>query len=76
MKKKTGRKMIVNGFTKEPAKIPDSLLKNFSIKEAELNTRIVWTVSPCDSKSDLVILYFHGGAYMSNLRTEHWNQLM
>ena len=73
MKKKTERKMITNGFAKEPAKIPDSLLKNFNIKEAEQNERKVWTISPIDSKSDLIILYFHGGAYMSNLRTEHWS---
>lgn len=72
MKKKMERKMITNGFAKEPAKIPDSLLKNFNIKETEQNDRKVWTISPIDSKSDLIILYLHGGAYMSNLRTEHW----
>jgi len=73
LKKKIERKMIKNGFAKEPAKIPNSLLKNFNIKEAEQNARKVWTVSPIDSKSDLIILYFHGGAYMSNLSTEHWS---
>ena len=72
MKKKTERKMITNGFAKEPAKIPGSLLKNFNIKETEQNERKVWTISPIDSTSDLIILYLHGGAYMSNLRTEHW----
>ena len=73
MKKKTERKMITNGFAKEPAKIPNSLLKNFNIQEAEQNARKVWTISPVDSKSDLIILYFHGGAYMSNIITEHWS---
>jgi acetyl esterase/lipase len=72
IKKKTERKMITNGFSKEPAKIPDSLSKNYYIKEAEQNTRKVWTITPIDSKSDLIILYLHGGAYMSNLLTEHW----
>jgi len=72
MKKKTERNMITNGFAKEPAKIPKSLLKNFNIQEAEQDAHKVWTISPVDSKSDLIILYFHGGAYMSNLRTEHW----
>ncbi len=72
MKKRTERKMITNGFSKEPAKIPDSLLRNFKIKECEQNRRKVWTISPIDSKSDLIILYFHGGAYMSNILTEHW----
>ena len=72
MKKRTERKMITNGFSKEPARIPNSLLKNFNTKEAEQNARKVWTISPIDSKSDLIILYFHGGAYMGNILTEHW----
>jgi acetyl esterase/lipase len=72
MKKKMERKMITNGFAKEPAKIPDSLLKKFNIQEAEQNTRKVWTIFPIECKSDLIIIYFHGGAYMSNITTEHW----
>jgi acetyl esterase/lipase len=73
MKKKMERKMITNGFAKEPAKIPKSLLKKFNIQEAEQNARNVWTISPIDIKSDLIILYFHGGAYMSSLIKEHWS---
>jgi acetyl esterase/lipase len=73
MKHKTERKMISNGFAKEPAKIPDSLRKRFNIQEAEQDARKIWIISPVDSKSDLIILYFHGGAYMSNLRKEHWS---
>jgi acetyl esterase/lipase len=73
MKKKTEREMITNGLAKEPARIPDSILKNYNIKETEQSARKIWAVSPVDSLSDLIIIYFHGGAYMSNLRTEHWN---
>jgi len=72
MKKRTERKMITNGVSKEPAKIPDSLLKNFNLSDAVQNARKVWTIAPTENKSDLVILYLHGGAYMSNLLTEHW----
>jgi acetyl esterase/lipase len=72
MKKRTERKMIINGFAKEPAKIPDSLLNNFNLSNAVQNARNIWTITPTESKSDLVILYLHGGAYMSNLLTEHW----
>jgi len=72
MKKRTERKMILNVLEKEPAKIPYSLLRNFKIKEADQNRRKVWTISPIDSKPDLIILYFHGGAYMGNILTEHW----
>jgi acetyl esterase/lipase len=73
MKHETERKMITNSFSKEPAEIPGSLSKNFNIQEAEQEARKVWTISPVDSKSDLIILYFHGGAYMSNLTKEHWS---
>lgn len=72
MKEKTERKMIENGFAREPAKIPKSLLKNFNVKEAEQNERKVWTITAIDNKSDLIIIYFHGGAYMGNLIAEHW----
>jgi acetyl esterase/lipase len=72
MKQMTERKMISNGFAKEPANIPVSLLNRFNIEEAEQDDRKIWTISPVDIKSDLVILYLHGGAYMSNLRKEHW----
>ena len=73
MKKKTETKMITNGFDNKPAIIPDSLLRNFYITVSEQNGRKVWSVSPVENKSDLIILYFHGGAYISNLRKEHWN---
>jgi acetyl esterase/lipase len=72
MKKKIERKMITNGFAKEPAKLPKSLLKKFNIQEIEHNTRKVWKISPIDIKSDLIILYFHGGAYISSIINLHW----
>lgn len=72
MKKKTERKMMTNGFAKQPAKISNSLLNNFTVEVAEQSARKVWTISPNDSEYDLIILYLHGGAYMSNLTKEHW----
>jgi acetyl esterase/lipase len=73
VKKKMERKMLTNGFSKEPAKIPKSLLKKSIIQEAEQNAHKVWTISPIDIKSDLIILYFHGGAYISSIVKEHWS---
>ena len=73
IKKKIERKMITNGFAQKPAKITISLLKNFNTQEAEQNSRKVWTISPIDNKSDLIILYFHGGAYMFNISIMHWH---
>jgi acetyl esterase/lipase len=72
MKKKMEKKMIASSFAKNPAKIPNSLLKIFNIIEIEQNGRKAWTISPFNSKSDLIILYFHGGAYMANISKQHW----
>ncbi|MCU0474002.1 MAG: alpha/beta hydrolase [Bacteroidales bacterium] len=72
MKKKIERKMITNGFAKKPAKLPKSLLKKFNIQEIEHNTRKGWKISPIDIKSDLIVLYLHGGAYISSLINLHW----
>jgi acetyl esterase/lipase len=72
MKQRMEKKMITNSFVKDPVKIPVTLLRNFSIQESEQKGRKVWTISPPVNKSDLVILYFHGGAYMGNICKEHW----
>jgi epsilon-lactone hydrolase len=72
MKQRMEKKMITNSFVKDPVKIPATLLRNFNTKEGEQKGRKVWTISPLVNKSDLVILYFHGGAYMGNICKEHW----
>jgi acetyl esterase/lipase len=79
MKTRTGEKMIKDSFAKDPAKLPKSLWRNFDIRETEQNGRKVWTVSPNEYTSDIVILYLHGGAYMGNILRLHWdlvNQLV
>jgi acetyl esterase/lipase len=72
MKQQMERKMITNGFAEKPAKLPKSLFRNVTIQERELENRKVWTISPINSTSDQIILYFHGGAYMSNITPQHW----
>jgi acetyl esterase/lipase len=73
MKKKMEKKMITNSFVKEPAKPPGSLLRNYNIEVSEQNGRKVWTIYPKESKSDVAILYLHGGAYMGNISKQHWD---
>ena len=72
LKKKMEKKMITNGFAKDPAKLPGSLLQDFNARKTEQNGRKVWTISPIDNTADLVILYLHGGAYLGNISKEHW----
>jgi len=79
MKMRTEEKMITDSYAKYPAKLPKSLRRNFDIRETEQYGRKVWTISPDDYKSDIVILYLHGGAYVGNILRLHWdliNQLV
>ena len=73
LKKNLEKKMILNKFEKDPAKPSKSLLRNFNIREIEQNGRKVWTVSPKVLKTDVVMLYLHGGAYMANISKQHWD---
>jgi len=73
MKKATEKKMISNGFKKEPAKVPKSLLANFVVHEMLQRSRKVWTISPKAKVSNTVILFLHGGAYMANITKLHWD---
>jgi len=73
MKRKSEKKMITDNFPPAPSKLPKSLLRNFNIEEVKQNNRKVWTISPKEGKTDVVILYLHGGAYMGNIIKQHWN---
>jgi acetyl esterase/lipase len=73
MEKKMEKKMITNSFVKEAEKPSKLLLKNFKTVESAQNGRKVWTISPKENKSDAVILYLHGGAYMGNITKQHWD---
>jgi acetyl esterase/lipase len=73
LKKRLEQRMVSNNFEIEPAKPSKSLLRSFAIQESEQNGRKVWRVYPRESKTDLVILFLHGGAYMANITKLHWN---
>jgi acetyl esterase/lipase len=73
MKKKIEKKIITNSFVKYPAKLPRSVSINYNVREIQQNKRKVWTISPVDNNSDVVILYLHGGAYMANISKQHWS---
>lgn len=72
MKKQLEKRMVANGLAKIPANPPRSLMKRFTIREIERDGRKVWTISPIAGKTDIVILYLHGGAYMGSISDQHW----
>lgn len=73
MKRITEEKMIKDGYARDPAKLPKSLKRNFDIRETEQEGRRIWTIAPKADKSEIVILYLHGGAYMGNILRLHWD---
>ena len=73
IKRAIEKRIFTNRFVKDPARLPQSLVKNFDNQEIEINGRKVWTISPKYNKSDVTILFFHGGAYVFNISRLHWS---
>ena len=52
---------------------PDEETKICNIETQEFQSRKVFIVYPKDTKTDLTIMYFHGGSYMAEATKEHWD---
>jgi acetyl esterase/lipase len=72
MKRIMEKKIMSNGFRKEPAPILQSIQKNNIILEEEHLGRKIWTISPRESEPDTIIFFLHGGAYYANMTKHHW----
>lgn len=57
------------------SKLPDKIDQQIQIDTKDYMYRKIFTISPKQQKSDKVILYFHGGAYMSEITENHWDFL-
>jgi len=73
MKKRMLRNVTKNKYPKNPAGIPGSFAKNNNIEVKIHDGRKVWIISPKTAKADLLVIYFHGGAYHSNIIGLHWD---
>jgi epsilon-lactone hydrolase len=73
LKGRMERRMMSDGFDREPVNPPGSLRKGFDVELQEQSGRSVWTVSPINRHADVVILFLHGGAYMANITRQHWD---
>lgn len=56
-------------------KIPEDVKENCKIETEEFMSRKVFIIEPQNEKSEKVILYFHGGAYVAEATNEHWEFL-
>lgn len=52
--------------------VPKSMYKKYDIQESIVNNRKVWAIKPKENVSDKVVLYLHGGAYVSTIKKYHW----
>ena len=56
--------------------LPNERTYTCNIEEKEYMNRNVFILTPKNvEKTDMVILYFHGGSYMAEITNEHWNFL-
>lgn len=56
--------------------LPEKSTYTCNIEKREYMNRNVFILTPKNvEKTDLVILYFHGGSYMAEITNEHWNFL-
>ena len=53
----------------------DSLKKDFVFTQTKFKERSFWTISPKNNKSEKVILYLHGGAYINNIVKFQWDMM-
>jgi epsilon-lactone hydrolase len=58
--------------SKEP---PAEISKVCNVEKRQVNGRHVFTLTPKNHKSDVHILYLHGGAYVQNFVRQHWRFL-
>ena len=54
---------------------PENFYKEFQITSSQLNGNEVYRLEPKGKESSIVILYIHGGAYVNNSTTFHWNMI-
>lgn len=56
--------------------VPKNAIKRCNVEEEQFMSRKVFIITPKEErKSEKVILYFHGGAYMADTTENHWTFL-
>jgi acetyl esterase/lipase len=66
-------KLDKDNFESLAAPIPKKYLKEFNVDIYQVNCRNVYKFSPKENKTGKLILYFHGGAYINNIFSGHWD---
>ncbi len=75
MKDRLNKAMEKNKGRTEAQSPSDSLIKDFIFTQNKYKERSFWTISPKNNKSEKVILYLHGGAYINNIVKFQWDMM-
>lgn len=60
-------------FVENAPPVPKHLLERSHVEKKEISGRSVWFLAPKQKSSKKVLLYLHGGAYINNMLSFHWD---
>jgi acetyl esterase/lipase len=60
-------------FVEDPAPVPGHIREICEIEKKEMAGRAVWYLEPKIKSSQKILLYLHGGAYIKNMLSFHWD---
>lgn len=60
-------------FIEQAAPVPKHIKEIFDVEKKELGNGAVWFLEPKEKSSKKVLVYLHGGAYINNLLSFHWD---
>ncbi|MEJ2447302.1 MAG: alpha/beta hydrolase [Anaerolineales bacterium] len=68
------RRMLDRGaYPDQPDPPPGRFYKDYAINENLVEGRRYWKISPRENPSRKNVLYLHGGAYVTNIKSIHWD---
>lgn len=62
-----------NEYHTKPDPIPNTFNNKYYVEDRVWHNRNYWTISPKNKISEKIIFYYHGGAYIANLISKHWD---
>lgn len=71
-KHRTEKRIVSQNFLQHPEELPKSMLRKFQVSTDEFDGRQLWTFKPGEHASGKVILYIHGGAFITGLTKYDW----
>jgi len=65
--------MRLQQFVEQAPPVPKHILESCHVEKREVSRRPVWFLVSKQKSSNKVLLYLHGGAYINNMLSFHWD---